>query len=55
MVHTMLFTDMPFNTPGAGGAHVGVPSAGWLEMAVTVPIVKLSRLGDGETHSSDHR
>lgn len=28
IVQTMLLTDMPFNTPGEGGAHVGVPSAG---------------------------
>ena len=28
MVQTMLFTDTPFNTPGAGAEHVGVPSAG---------------------------
>jgi hypothetical protein len=28
MVQTMLFTEMPFNTPGEGAPHVGVPSAG---------------------------
>ena len=39
MLQTMLFTAMPFNTPGAGAAQVTTPSAGWLEIAVTVPIV----------------
>lgn len=39
MLQTMLFTAMPFNTPGAGAAHVTVPSAGWLEIAVTAPMM----------------
>src|SRR5450432_1048902 len=39
MEQTMLFTAMPFSTFGVGAAQVTVPSAGWLEIAVMVPMV----------------